>query len=324
MTKNGSTSRRDVVLVTLHIMRERDVGLFSLIQQVVANVSWALGERRVPVADFRERCAYWTPHGHREGTSVWEYYFEPVVAQFPAASISPVLRSAIEKRFPDQNDLGYQLKGAFVTNHYGDHPALAGKAPVIPFESGHPSPELRRETCRIISEFIRPRTYILDEAEAFFAAHMSGTDVIGVHIRGTDAVSAEETRQYRHGSLSLTRYVEVIERLLFEQPAAKVFVATDAEASLEFMVHRFGNRVIAYDALRHVDGDPAGQGPTGCIMPGYITGDGAAAAQNGEDAVVEYLLLRRCSHLVHNGASLAVTVLLAEPELLHTNTHAHG
>jgi hypothetical protein len=27
---------------------------------------------------------------------------------------------------------------------------------------------------------------------------------------------------------------------------------------------------------------------------------------------------------VHNGASLATTVLLCEPAMLHTNTHAHA
>ncbi len=45
------------------------------------------------------------------------------------------------------------------------------------------------------------------------------------------------------------------------------------------------------------------------------------AAKNGEDAVIESLLLSRCDHLVHNGSSLARTVLLHAPELPHTNTH---
>ena len=56
-------------------------------------------------------------------------------------------------------------------------------------------------------------------------------------------------------------------------------------------------------------------------MPAYISGDRDVAARNGEDAVVEYLLLSRCDYLVHNGSSLARTVLLNAPELPHTNTH---
>lgn len=57
-------------------------------------------------------------------------------------------------------------------------------------------------------------------------------------------------------------------------------------------------------------------------MPAYITHDRDAAARNGEDAVAEFLLLSRCSYLVHNGAGLALTVLLGNPAMPHTNTHA--
>ena len=80
-------------------------------------------------------------------------------------------------------------------------------------------------------------------------------------------------------------------------------------------------RVVAYDSIRHQGGEAAGQGPTGWIMPAYIAGDRDVAARNGEDAVIEYLLLSRCHYLVHNGSSLARTVLLNAPRLPHTNTH---
>jgi hypothetical protein len=98
-------------------------------------------------------------------------------------------------------------------------------------------------------------------------------------------------------------------------------VASDEQSSLDHLAAAFGDRVIAYDTVRHRDGAAAGQGPTGWIMPAYIVRDRDVAARNGEDAVVEYLLLSRCHHLVHNGSSLARTVLLNAPELPHTNTH---
>jgi glycosyltransferase involved in cell wall biosynthesis len=56
-------------------------------------------------------------------------------------------------------------------------------------------------------------------------------------------------------------------------------------------------------------------------MPSYIAGDRELAAQNGEEAVIDYLLLSKCCHLIHNGSSLARTVLLKVPEMPHTNTH---
>ncbi len=153
---------------------------------------------------------------------------------------------------------------------------------------------------------------------------MRGGEVVGVHVRGTDAVSAQETRPYRQGSLDLGRFESALGRLLEDRPEAKIFVATDAQASLDRIAETFGGRVLAFEAIRHVNGNAVGSGPTGCIMPAYVTADPETAAQNGEDAVVEYLLLGRCSHLVHNGASLATTVLLRDPAMPHTNTRARA
>jgi hypothetical protein len=306
----------------LHVIRERDVGLFSLIQQVVSNVPWALSEGRVPIAHLGERTCYWVPGGWHGSKSVWEYYFEALINGFPAAAIPADVRATIEQRFPDQNELGFAVgELCFVTNHFGDHSSLRGIVPQIPYTTGNPDAELREQAAAVIGAFVHPRERVAHKADVFFNEHLHGHDVIGVHVRGTDAVSERETRDYRRGSLDLSRYVETLERLLAERLNARVLIATDAQASLDALTEAFGERVVAYDAVRHHDGQPAGSGPTGCIMPAYIAGDRRRAAQNGEDAVVEYLLLRRCAHLVHNGASLAVTVLLAEPTLPHTNTH---
>ncbi len=306
----------------LHVICERDVGLFSLIQQVVANIPWALNEGRVPIAAFGRRTVYWTPDRCNETDSVWEYYFEPVVSGFPASVIPERVRASGEQSLPDQDELGHDIAGhGFVSNHFGDHPRLAGVAPCIPYATADPDASLRAWTSEIISEFVRPTTSVRTKAQTFLNTLLDGSPVIGVHIRGTDAVSSSETRAYRQNSLDLGSYVETIERLLVQSPDAKVFVATDERRSLDHLEEAFGSRVAAYTAVRHEGGAAAGAGPTGRIMPAYIAMDRAIAAQNGEDAVVEYLVLRQCDHLVHNGASLAVTALLAEPTLSHTNTH---
>lgn len=309
----------------LHVIRERDVGLFSLIQQVIANVPWALHERRVPVVDFRDRTAYWTPRGHQGCDSVWEYYFEPVVGDLPSSAVPETVTEKIEAEYPDQNELGFfAADDAFVSAHFGDHPRLRGIAPAVPYTTGNPDRALREWTSEIIKNFVRPRAYICAKVDAFFDAQMRGGEVIGAHVRGTDAVSARETRAYRQDSLDLRRFEHELGRLLQDRPWARVFVATDAQASLDRLVETFGARILAYDAVRHLEGEAVGNGPTGCIMPAYVTADRRMAAQNGEDAVVEYLLLARCCHLVHNGASLATTVLLHAPAMPHTNTNARA
>lgn len=305
----------------LHVICERDVGLFSLVQQVLANLPWALGDGRVPIVNFGRRTAYWTPQGHHGADSVWEYYFEPVVEGFPASSIPSDVQERIEHSFPNQDDVGYFLSPqVFVTNTYGEHEDIVERALQIPYATGDPSYELRSQAAELIEKHLRPREFLRRKANGFYRTHLAGRHVIGVHVRGTDAVSSAEQREYRQGSLSYERFINAIETQLSAFPDASIFVATDAETSLDRMREAFGDRVVAYDSIRDQGGEPAGVGPTGRIMPAYITQDPSVAAQNGEDAVVEYLLLGRCSHLVHNGASLATTVLLSRPELPHTNT----
>lgn len=306
----------------LHIICERDVGLFSLIQQVIANIPWAIAENRIPIVHFGRDTCYWTPNGYRGAHTVWEYYFEPLVAGYSTSKIPKPIRELISVNRPSPHEVGYPVnEHVFVSSHFGDHPHLSGATLLIPYRWDDPSDTLRRKAKSIIDSYIRPRAYILQKVDDFFARHMAGHRLIGVHARGTDATSRQELRAFRQGSLVLSRYVAAIERVLDIQPRAQIFVASDEQSSVNYLANAFGTRVITYDSIRHQSGEAAGQGPTGWIMPAYIAQDRDVAAKNGEDAVIEYLLLSRCHYLVHNGASLARTVLLNAPQLPHANTH---
>jgi hypothetical protein len=306
----------------LHIITERDVGLFSLIQQVISNIPWAIAEDRVPVAHFADGTCYWTPNGYQGRDTVWEYYFEPLDPTYPTARIPDHVKRVLSVDRPTPYEVGHDVDDhAFVSCHFGDHPQLRGVTLPIPYEWDDPSEWLRKEAKAVLDRFVRPRAYLLHKVNDFFERYMAGHHVVGVHARGTDATSERELREFRRGSLVLSRYCEELERLLQLQPNAKILVASDEQSSVRHLEAAFPGRVIAYDSVRHESGEAAGQGPTGWIMPAYISGDRAVAARNGEDAVVEYLLLSRCDHLVHNGSSLARTVLLNAPELPHTNTH---
>ncbi|MFN2504108.1 MAG: hypothetical protein ABR540_07745 [Acidimicrobiales bacterium] len=81
--------------MNLHIICERDVGLFSLIQQVVSNVTWAESESRVPIVYFTDRTAYWTPNRYHGRDTVWEYYFEPVIPAYPVSTVPGQIRTVI-------------------------------------------------------------------------------------------------------------------------------------------------------------------------------------------------------------------------------------
>ena len=59
----------------------------------------------------------------------------------------------------------------------------------------------------------------------------------------------------------------------------------------------------------------------GGLIPGYLSDNSQKAAQNGEEAVIDYLLLSKCQYLVHNGSGLARTALLKNADLAHYNIH---
>jgi hypothetical protein len=306
----------------LHIICERDAGLFSLIQQVISNIPWAMREGRIPVVYFKDKTCYWTPKGFRGKDTVWEYYFKPVLSDYPASIIPAGIREVVALNHPSPVEVGYFADDhTFVSNHFGDHPALEGKALPIPYLWDDPDIKLRQEAHEIIRCLVTPRQYLRQKVKYFYQQYMRGHRVIGVHARGTDAISKEEIRPHRQGSLDLSEYVTEIERLLTTQVATRIFVATDDQSSLDYLKSMFGQRVFAYDSIRHQSGAAAGKGPTGWIMPAYIANDRDRAARNGEEAVIEYLLLSQCNYLVHNGSGLARTVLLNVPLLPHRNLH---
>ena len=188
----------------LHLICERDVGLFSLIQQVIATIPWALAEGRTPIEHFGPRTCYWTPNGHHGAESVWEYYFEPLHRSYGSAMIPHPVRRELSSHHPLPDEVGFDAgNGVFVSCHFGDHPELDGATLTIPYEWDDPSDSLRRAAKAILDRFVRPREYIRVKAERFFERHMAGHDLIGAHVRGTDAISGQEVRRHRQGSLVL-------------------------------------------------------------------------------------------------------------------------
>ena len=107
-----------------HIICERDVGLFSLIQQVIANVPWAVKENRIPVVYFGENTCYWTPNGYRGRRTVWEYYFEPLVPGHPVASLPDPIRKVVEADRPSADEIGHVIDGASFVSQANQNPTL--------------------------------------------------------------------------------------------------------------------------------------------------------------------------------------------------------
>ncbi|WP_422355038.1 hypothetical protein [Roseivirga pacifica] len=306
-----------------HIICEKDVGLFSLVQQVISHIPLALEQERKPVALYRTKCCYWTAEGYMDATNVWEYYFEPIIADQPSSKLPESIVEHINSHFPHFEYPGYYFnENVFVTNNFGNHRAFKGKTLTIPHKWNDPDQELREKASKIIQKHVRPRLYINEKANSFIDSQMKGHKVIGVHMRATDVSDDNEHNIHRRGSYSFQSYIEHIQKQLNRFSGAKIFVATDSERALNGLIEHFGKKVIYTSSIFHTSENLTGTGPSGWAIPGYLANDSQKAAKNGEEAVIDYLLLSECHYLIHNGSGLARTALLKSPNLAHTNIHS--
>jgi hypothetical protein len=319
--RQASTTPDGVKPPLLHVVCDWDVGLFNLFLGVIAHTHWALSERRIPIVYFACNNCYLTPNGYRGRSSVWEYYFEPVIPDYPVSRIPAHVLEWIEDHpFLKRTDPGTGVfvdDCSFVTNDGAWHVEVDGEGLRDTSTNRPPSRKVRQVASAIIRDYIRPRDYIIEKVEQFFGKYMAGRYVVGVHIRGTDA-NIDPSRFIRQTQVRYDHYIVALRRLRRANPDALILVASDEQASIDRMKEAFSG-VIAYDSIRHQHGEVAGRGPRGGIMPGYIARDPDLAAQNGEEAVIEYLLLCRCNYLVHNFSSIPRAVLLTVPGMPETN-----
>lgn len=258
-----------------------------------------------------------------DASNVWDYYFEPIIANQPSSKLPESIVDHINSHFPHFEYPGYYFnENVFVTNNSGDHRDFRGKTLKIPHKWNDPDQELRDKASKIIEKHVRPRLYIKEKVNSFLETQMKGYQVIGVHMRATDVSDAGEHNIHRRGSYNFQSYVDQIEKQLKQCPKARIFVGTDSQRALDGLKQVFGERVIHTSNIFHNSEALAGMGPSGSVIPGYLAVDSKRAAQNGEEAVIDYLLLSRCRYLIHNGSGLARTALLKNPELPHTNIHS--
>ena len=136
------------------------------------------------------------------------------------------------------------------------------------------------------------KDHIRAKADEFAAQNFVERHVIGVHYRGTDKVDQQD--KGRPVEAVRVPYDYVFEYLATYDTSSYFFVATDEAEFVTAMTERFGDRVLAYDAIRSQGG----------WAIHYEQRD-SSPYQAGEDALVDCLLLSKCDHLVRTESALS-------------------
>ncbi len=196
------------------------------------------------------------------GDNWWEYYFEPI----ELGSMEKAIATAVSDR---RHDI---------------------------FASGI-ARLMRREGFAIIERHIRPKPRILERIEAFAVEHFKNAFVIGIHYRGTDKFKEAPRVPYEHVRARILAAINTA-----KPSRCKLFLATDEQAFLEYMLAAFPD-VLAYRQMfRSIDGEP-------------IHGRPASRYDEGEHAVIDCLLLSRTDLLIRTASNLSLCATLFNPDL---------
>ena len=198
----------------------------------------------------------------RHGTNWWEYYCEPIR-----------IGSNLNEKYTMGDPTGNSGKNLnWITRH---------------------------EAKKLIDKYIHIKPYILEKVEQFRNEFFLGNYVIAIHFRGTDKISWGEARY-----ISYDEVVDQVEKVIKENASGqyKLFVATDDQNFLNFMIQKYGNRLLFTDARRSTNKQAVHTVKT-------------APYKQGLEAIIDMLLLSGGDYLIKTSSNLSDFSALMNPDI---------
>ena len=299
------------------VIKERDVGFFSLFLQVV-NVFLFLKSKGL-------KCQVYVDFGchqvYYNGENTWTQFFkkegldEVFLDQLTEVRLD--FQEVVDKglfAISDEYGLVYQVgENCFWTNSY--YPNFSNSFEYISHAT-RPSQKDRKRTEPIIREWMQPvRAY--QEFQANYAArYFDGNFVIGVQFRGTDA-----RKDRRRTIPSYSEVFRIVQSTIdnYEEKQQKnivLFVASDEQSFVDEMSEAFKEKtVLSTETVRQTTGTNQLEkmGPMGWGLPSFVVENGPKAL---DGVFKDYLLLCYADVLIHSVGSVASAVLLSKPKIV--------
>jgi hypothetical protein len=153
----------------------------------------------------------------------------------------------------------------------------------------------------LVERYVRVKPHVRDIVDDFSKRHWPDQFAIGLHYRGTD--KSEDARRVPYEE------VESVVRDTMQRAGTnrcRVFLATDEQAFVHFMLARFPSQLCYREMFRSTDGRPID----------VVNADGNY--RKGLDAVVDCLLLAKTSALIRTASNLSLCATLFSPQLPDT------
>ena len=156
------------------------------------------------------------------------------------------------------------------------------------------------EGSRLVNKYLRPKPHIGKIVDDFWAIVGGDGPVLGVHFRGTD-------KSWEAPRVSWEHCLTVVETYLRRHDAVKaLFVASDEQAFVDFMADSIKD-VPVYSREDHYRSRRSDG------LPVHLSDGGGY--EKGEDALVNALLLAKCSALIRTTSTLSAWASVFDPDI---------
>ena len=157
----------------------------------------------------------------------------------------------------------------------------------------------------LIKKYIHFKPFIHEKVNNLVENNFKGNFVLGVHYRGTNKFLEAPLVTYEHMQQEVQKIIQDIKDV-----SVKIFVASDEQRFIDFMVEKFGDLIVKIEANRSTDGTPHYMEPKNQY-------------NNGEEALIDCLLLSRCNFLLRTASNVSYFSILFNPKIPFKNISEH-
>ena len=156
------------------------------------------------------------------------------------------------------------------------------------------------DSTRVFNKYFRPKPHIVKMVDDFWQSVGTNGPAVGVHYRGTDKSTEAPRVSWQH-------CLRVLDDYLCNHPATKaVFVASDEQDFVDFMRESVKEVPIYSHSDHYRSSDD---------QPIHLTSVGSYGYEKGEDALVNALLLAKCTTLIRTTSFLSAWASIFNPDL---------
>lgn len=156
------------------------------------------------------------------------------------------------------------------------------------------------ESVRISHKYLHPKPHITALVDGTWKKFAANGPVVGIHFRGTDKVEEAPRVSWEHCLNILNSYLQI------DQNIKAVFVASDEQKFVDFVM-RSVKGLPVYSHEDHYRAQRSDDMPIHRVEGGQY--------EKGEDALVNALLLSRCSTLIRTTSFLSAFASIFNPKL---------